>query len=140
MVRFAGVCAVLVSLSPALAMAADLKVEIEGPRDDSGTVMVALFKDAAAFKADTRFAGAFIAAKPGRVVVAFPELEPGTYALSAFHDQDGNGKLDTNLLGVPTEGYGFSNNAKGLLGPPSFESSSFTVGEEDLTITFQLNY
>ena len=56
----------------------------------------------------------------------FNKVHPGTYALSAFHDQNSNGKLDTNFLGMPIEDYCASNNARGVLGPPSFEDAKFS--------------
>ena len=130
----------LASLYPSFTGAADLRVVIDGLRSDQGTVRVALFNDASGFEADTRFAGAFIMAKTGRVVVAFPELGPGTYAVSAFHDENGNGELDANFLGVPNEGYGFSNEAKGNFGPPSFESASLFLADKPLTVTLKLSY
>lgn len=49
------------------------------------------------------------------------ELPTGHYAISVFRDTNGNGELDTNFFGIPTEPYGFSNNARGKFGPPSFE-------------------
>jgi uncharacterized protein (DUF2141 family) len=55
----------------------------------------------------------------------FKKIPAGTYGLSAFHDQNNNGKLDTNLLGMPTEDYCASNNARGVLGPPSFNDAKF---------------
>ena len=55
----------------------------------------------------------------------FADIPPGTYALAVIHDENSNGKLDTNWLGIPTEGYGFSNDAKALLGAPSFAAASF---------------
>ncbi len=138
-----GTISLAVLLAPLVltaALAADLKVVIDGVRGDKGTVMVALFNDAPAFKADARFAGAFMTAKPGRVVVGFPELAPGTYAVSAFHDENGSGVLETNFLGIPNEGYGFSNNAKGFAGPPSFGAASVALEDKHLTVTLKLAY
>src|SRR6478672_5685764 len=55
----------------------------------------------------------------------FSEIPPGNYALAVIHDENMNGKLDTNLMGIPVEGYGFSKNARALLGSPSFSTASF---------------
>ncbi|MDH3210362.1 MAG: DUF2141 domain-containing protein [Burkholderiaceae bacterium] len=63
----------------------------------------------------------------GQVVLQLDKLKPGTYAVSVYYDQDGNGKLNTGLFGIPTELVGFSNNAEGLFGPPSFEKAAFSV-------------
>jgi len=54
----------------------------------------------------------------------FEDIVPGTYAFAVIHDENMNGKLDTNSLGVPKEGYGFSNDAKTSLGAPSFSAAS----------------
>jgi uncharacterized protein (DUF2141 family) len=56
----------------------------------------------------------------------FNKVHAGTYGLSAFHDQNENGKLDTNFLGMPIEDYCASNNARGVFGPPSFDDAKFT--------------
>ena len=57
-----------------------------------------------------------------------------------FHDENDNGRLDENAWGVPTEGYGFSNNARGLLGAPSFDSAQVTLDGNDRSIAISLIY
>lgn len=59
--------------------------------------------------------------------IKFEDLPAGYYAIKAFHDTNNNNKLDTNLIGLPKEQYGFSNNVTGRLGPPSFEQSRFSI-------------
>ncbi|HWP07174.1 MAG TPA: DUF2141 domain-containing protein [Polyangiaceae bacterium] len=58
-------------------------------------------------------------------ICVFRGIPAGTYGLSAFHDKNGNGKLDTNFLGMPIEDYCASNNARGFMGPPSFDDAKF---------------
>jgi uncharacterized protein (DUF2141 family) len=70
----------------------------------------------------------------------FEDIPPGTYALAVIHDENSNGKLDTNWLGIPTEGYGFSNDAKGSLGAPSFSAASFPYDGRTLDLTISLHY
>ena len=136
--------AALALLAPAFASAADLVVRIEGLRSAEGDVRVALHRRAAGVdfpdsagvvKAATRPAG-----ETGDMM--FAGLPPGDYAIAAFHDEDRDGDLNTNLLGLPTEGYGFSNGARGLFGPPGFEAAAFTVesGEERPAVTVKLDY
>lgn len=60
--------------------------------------------------------------------------------MAVIHDENMNGELDANWLGVPTEGYGFSNDAKGLVGAPSFSSASFTYDGENIEMTMSLIY
>ncbi len=62
-------------------------------------------------------------------------LEDGDYAISIFQDLNGNGELDTNFIGIPTEPYGFSNNARGRFGPPNYEDCVFNLsGNKEVTI------
>ena len=70
----------------------------------------------------------------------FLDIPPGTYALAVIHDENMNGKLDTNWLGIPKEGYGFSNDAKALLSAPSFSAASFSYEGGDLALTITLHY
>ena len=96
--------------------AADLEVIVEGLRSTEGNVCVALHKreDAVEFPYGEGIAGIFRRAQRERVV--FADLLPGDYAAAAFHDADGNGELRTNILGIPIEGHGFSNGARGCYG------------------------
>ena len=69
----------------------------------------------------------------------FEGIPPGTYARAVIHDEDMNGKLDTNWLGIPTEGYGFSNDATGVLGPPPFSAASFKYDGQNVDLTMSLH-
>jgi len=61
----------------------------------------------------------------GQAVCAFKDVPKGVYGISAFHDENNNGKLDTNFIGLPTEDYGASRDARGSFGPPSFSDAKF---------------
>ena len=64
------------------------------------------------------------------------ELPPGTYAIGIFHDANLNNRLDNYFFGVPREQYGFSNNARGFMGPPAFEGAAFLVeGKTEISIS-----
>mgnify|MGYP005847106721 CR=1 FL=1 len=114
--------------TPAASRAADLAVEVTGVRDASGALVVSLWNRGDGFgKFDARRALATqtIAAVPGQPArVRFDQLAPGRYAVSAFHDADGDGRLKTNVLGMPREGVGVSNNTGGI---PSFGKSLVDV-------------
>jgi uncharacterized protein (DUF2141 family) len=69
----------------------------------------------------------------------FNDLIPGKYAIRYYHDENLNGKMDTNLVGKPTEGYGFSNNVIGKMGPPPFEKWLFEV-KGDKKIVLKTTY
>lgn len=117
--------------------AADLSLLIENITDQRGTLYLSVFDSAQDYQADTR---ALLAAK-SRVEsetlrLTLHDLPPGQYVIKLFHDANDNGELDTNLLGIPQEGYGFSNNT-GRFGPPSFEEASVTVNN-DIQTTIRL--
>ena len=92
------------------AQAAELTISVSGVKSGKGRIFVALHRAAAGVKfPDMKgaVAGAWRKAQKGGFSVTFDGLEPGRYAVNGFHDANGDGKLDTNLLGIPTEGYGF---------------------------------
>jgi len=70
----------------------------------------------------------------------FEDIPPGTYAMVVIHDENMNGKLDTNALGIPKEGYGFSNDAKKWLGTPTFSDASFSYDGQNVDLTMSLHY
>lgn len=74
----------------------------------------------------------------GSIDLDLPELAPGVYALSAFHDLNGNGKLDTNIFGIPTEPYCFSNNARPKFRAPNWAEAKFEVKEEGGSISVKM--
>jgi uncharacterized protein (DUF2141 family) len=72
------------------------------------------------------------------VEIPFDNVPAGTYAIAIFLDKNGNGKIDTNMLGIPKEKYGFSNNKYPLTRAATFKESAFTVGEKETSITIKL--
>ena len=118
------------ALCTAAAHAADLEVELQGIHSADGQVLVALHRDMprSDFPSDaTVVANAAAPASTDAVVVVFRGLRAGTYALAAFHDANGDGELNANFVGMPTEGYGFSNDARGFMGPPPFDDAAFSL-------------
>lgn len=119
------------------AQAANLTVTVRGQDNAAGFVSIAVFDSASAFpRTPQAVATARVRVAQTGVTVTFHGLPVGTYAVSAFHDENGNGKLDTDTVGVPTESYGFSNDARGTLGPPEFAKASFELDapQKDLTV------
>ena len=116
-----------------------IRVEITGLRSDKGQVLCALFSSPVGFPKNSGKAAARAKSEIAhqRAVCEFPGVTAGTYAVSVIHDENSNGKLDTNFLGIPREGVGASNNAKGHLGPPKFDAAAFQFpgGQLDLKIT-----
>ena len=141
MIRLASAAAaLLLTAAPALAQSADNSVVLTfetGAR--TGAVMVALFDSAAAFDSnDGRPVAAVTVAASGAVVATFENLPAGDYAVKAFHDVDGDGEMDTNPFGMPTEPYAFSNNAVANMGPARWDRARFAVsGETTQTISIR---
>jgi uncharacterized protein (DUF2141 family) len=119
-----------------------IQVEIGGLRNDKGQVVCALFSSAADFPKNKQKAvsGTTAAIADRHAVCEFHGVVPGTYAVSAFHDENSNGKLDSNFLGIPREGVGASNNAKGHFGPPKFEAAAFRFDGGRLELKITIGY
>ena len=119
-----------------------IPVDINGLRSDRGQVLCALFSSASDFpkKADKALAHAKSTILDGHATCEFNNIPSGTYAVSVFHDENSNGKLDTNFLGIPREGVGASNNAKGHFGPPKFGAAAFQHSGESTTLEISINY
>ncbi len=114
--------------------AQDLQVEIAGISSNEGKIYIQLFKGEDNFKNGVAAAASIVDAKEGQVSVNFNSLSAGEYAVRYFHDEDNDGQFGTNFLGIPTEGYGFSNNAKANFGPPNYSDIKFSVSDENTKI------
>ena len=126
----------LLSLST---MAGDLVVTIENIRNDDGKLMGAVWNKAEGFpEGDAAVAKAIVPAQKGVAKMIFPNLKPGKYAFSIVHDEDEDGELNKNFLGMPTEAYGFSKNARGAFGPPKFDRSTIDVGIDTTNATIKI--
>ena len=124
-------------LSPAAA-AADLAVELDDVRVATGQLMVSVVDSADAWNGKARPVRGQSAAPTGtRARFEFKDLPPGDYAVMVMHDENGNGKLDSNMIGMPVEGYGFSNNPN-VMRKPTFEEARFTLPQAGATIGISL--
>jgi len=119
--------------------AADLTVEVLNVKAGKGPVMGALFNGPNAWlKVDQAAKGAMSPVDGERAILVLRNLPAGTYAMSLFQDENGNGKFDRNPAGTPLERFGFSRDAKGNMGPPAFGDAVFDL-QGDTTITVKLN-
>lgn len=135
--------ATLAGLVATQAPAADLTVEIRGIRSADGGVFLAVHgpQTKSTFPSGDEVAAArHEPARAGTLRFVFDDLAPGRYALAAFHDENGNGALDTNLIGMPKEGYGFGNDASATFGPPGFEAAAVTVGDTSAVAVMNVVY
>ena len=125
----------LVSLTTSvMAFGGDLTVEILGIVPKGGKVYVAVYDAPNAFPTSGRQRfGQVVSSDDARFIVHFKELPPGQYAAVAFQDLNGNGKLDKNLLGIPKEPYGFSNNVRGSMRAPAFSEAAVSLEPDGAT-------
>jgi uncharacterized protein (DUF2141 family) len=103
----------------------NLKIEITGIRNNNGTIMLQLFDEN-----ETVLTQEIGTIKDNISVFSLPGLKKGKYAIRYYHDENQNRKMETNRLGKPTEGYGFSNNVTGKFGPPPFDKWLFEIDSD----------
>ena len=112
-----------------------LIVKFIGLKSNIGEVKVALCNSSKNYEDHkSPFIGKDILIENKKAVIEFDELPFGEYAVKAFHDEDNNDDLNTNLLGIPIEDYGFSNDARGMFGPPDWADAKFRFGVDKQTI------
>lgn len=121
-----------------------IHVQIVGLRNGKGQAICSLFSSAGDFPKKTEKAVAHSTSVIANreAVCEFSGVAPGTYTIAVFHDENSNGKLDTNFMGIPREGVGASNDAAGHFGPPKFDAAAFpfTGGRLELKITIHYLY
>ncbi len=115
----------------------DVVVNITNLKNNTGHVLVAIFNTEDSFL-NNGFKSAKVKIENNTCNVTFKNLPKGTYAISMFHDENNNNKLDTNFLGIPKEAYGCSNNAKGIFGPPKWEDAKFQMSNQTITQNIKL--
>ena len=112
-----------------------LVVQFTGMTSNNGNVKIALCNSDANYQNHkSPFIGKTIPINNNNAVIVFEDLPEGEYAIKAFHDEDANDDLNTNILGIPVEDYGFSNNARGMFGPPSWEDAKFRFSDDNKVI------
>lgn len=131
---------VLMMFLSTAALAATLSVRVTGISKPIGDVIARVHNDADSFPMDPskEVASASISANGSSVRLTIGELPPGEYAIAVVHDLNSNGNLDFNALSIPKEPYGFSNNAKGFMGPPKFKKAKFRVADESIELVINL--
>lgn len=115
------------------AQKADIQVKIKGVETDKGKVLIALFNDDKEFPKGEVYRKVEVIAQKNGLTYTFKGVDKGIYAVAVLHDENNNGKMDIGMFG-PKEAYGFSNNARGILSPPSFDKASFILNGKDKSI------
>lgn len=116
-----------------------LTVVVSNIRSDKGYIRVALYNSGKSFMIKP-FRTAEVRAREGHVMVVFQDIPQGDYAASVLHDLNGNKQMDENLLGIPKEGFGFSNDAMGPFGPPGYRECIFPVKSNSVTTGVKLKH
>ena len=132
-------------MTPALSRAQDsgIKVEVSGFRNNNGLLRCSLWSGPDGFPRDDshiwKHASGPVKNSSGECVFG-GNIPAGDYAVTLFHDENGNGKFDRNWLGLPKEGYAFSNNVRPVFSPPSFKAAAFDYAGGDLWRTITMRY
>lgn len=123
------------------ASAARIIVTVTGLKSANGGVYVGLYATPSKFLNGNQCdAMRKVRASTGPVTVVFDNLPPGTYAVGAYHDENNNDHLDTDFVGLPTEGYALSNGVRAVMSKPTFQQAAFTVGAEDKPVSLHIRY
>lgn len=118
-------------------------VHITNLRSNKGAVLIAVYDSADKFPKD---AAKYAIGKNKAAIrnlsatATFPDLPYGKLAIAILHDENDNMKMDFNIIGMPKEGYGFSNNAKGNFGPPDFSKAAFSLDAPDKEVSVKTTY
>lgn len=118
---------------------ASLEVTVKNIKESKGTIRVGLFTNEKDFLKKAVI-GKVVKATGTEVTVIFEKLNPGEYGLSVIHDENENGELDSNMLGMPKEGFAFGNNAMGMFGPPDFEKAKVKIEDKAIRQEISLKY
>ena len=120
----------------------EIVINIIGLRSDKGKCLLYLYNNKKGFPNDA--GKAIISARGdilnGKSTIVLKDIADGEYAIGVIHDENGNGRMDTNFLGMPKEGVGVSNNAKGHFGSPSYEDSKFHLNRKSLIMNISVKY
>lgn len=120
---------------------ADINIEIQNLKSITGKVSIGLYNKSENFPIVSKeYKGAHLDIDSHTHSYTFKKIPNGIYAVSVFHDENSNSKLDKNFLGIPKEGYGFSNNAKATLLAPSFNDAKFKISTQTVNLKIKMEY
>jgi uncharacterized protein (DUF2141 family) len=137
-IRFVVVTALVLVAGVANANANDVTIEVTNIAEPKGRILIAAYSKAEGWLKQTPLVTA-APAKAGNVTLTLPKLPDGDYAITAIHDLNGNNRLDMNAIGMPIEPYGFSNDAAGNFGPPTFDAAKVKVSASATRVVIKLN-
>ena len=114
--------------------AASLRLEVSALRNTKGMLACRLFSDATGFPDGEGLRTVRVAITGSQGSCVFDDVTPGTWAVAVIHDENGNGRLDKNFLGIPSEGYGVSNNRTYAMASPKWDESRFTLAVREAAV------
>jgi uncharacterized protein (DUF2141 family) len=140
-ILFAFTCLAEDRPKPATQPLTHLKVEVVDVRVKKGQLIYGVFKTADGFPRDQKKSVYWKVVPADTNTVVFEcDLPPGRYGASVLHDENGNGDMDTNLVGIPTEGYGVTNNPKPKYRAATFKESQFDLPAAGATMKISVQY
>ena len=128
--RAVAIALALLCLGAGGARAAEIVVEVTGIPSTRGHIRVSLFRETGWLEDEARVTGAIAPASGPNVTLTLPDVPPGTYGIALIHDADDDGDMTYTFLGLPAEGFGFSNNVRPRLSAPDFAAAAFVLGPE----------
>lgn len=133
--------ALTTTLATGAVQAADLTISISDIKTAEGKLMLNLVNSEAQM-GDTAdgYASLMLTPSTDGVSITMHNLPAGTYGVQLFHDENNNGELDANMLGIPKEPYAFSNNAAGRFGPPKWKDIKFEISAEDAAVMQNISF
>ena len=141
-----GVVSLLLSSQVQAGSMSSLEVQVTGLRNTQGKVCLSLFSGPKGFPTGgsgsnlAKYQCITLSGLSGKPVVTFSDIPAGSYAIAAIHDSNGDTKLNQNAFGIPTEGFGFSNNPPLRFGPASFAESQVLVSGVKTVVQLQMRY
>ena len=136
-----GLAMFIACLPLAPAAAAELRVKVRDLRSNAGNVHFALYATPESFpNTEGQYAGTQVLVRSLEAVAVFTGLKAGRYAVAVYHDENGNGEFDQGFLGIPLEGFGFSNGAVAIFRAPRFHEAAIELDGEVTEITIPMIY
>lgn len=119
-----------------------IKIEVNGFTSDEGTARILIFstkeKDFFPSNSIKCFIKKIVNIKNKKVIYEFIDIPYGDYAIAIHHDINGDGKVNTNWVGIPNEGLGCSKDAKGFFGPPSFDKAKVNLNSKEIELKINM--
>ena len=120
----------------------EIVLQISGFRNNNGILRVLLFQSSDGFPSDNTKSYVLenVSIEKDSVLVTIPNIPYNDYAVSVLHDENSNGKLDMNWIGLPKEGVGGSNNVNSIVGPPKYKDAKFKHNSNKLILNIEMKY